>query len=238
MAEGADKSAGVHHGTPYDDVFRTLTNDCSPLLIPLINEVFGERFTGKEKIVFSPNIHYLNRQDGGADKRVTDSSFSITGAETKKYLFECQTNPDSSMLVRIFEYSTQTALDEGNVTGDTLEVEIPNCAILYLRSTRNTPDNLYIRIRFQDKALTYEVPAIKMQSYSLEELLKKNLLFLLPFYIFTHERRLEEYDTDEEKLNALKAEYRMIAKHLDHLEYFGQLDAYLKKTLVEMSEKV
>ena len=27
--------------TPYDDVFRTLVNDCSPLIIPVINEVFG-----------------------------------------------------------------------------------------------------------------------------------------------------------------------------------------------------
>ncbi|MCD8131731.1 MAG: hypothetical protein LUE16_10750 [Lachnospiraceae bacterium] len=30
----------------------------------------------------------------------------------------------------------------------------------------------------------------------------------------------------------------MIVKHLDHLEYIGQLSAYFKKTLIEMSEKV
>lgn len=238
MAKDADKSTGVHTGTPYDDVFRTLTNDCSPLLIPLINEVFDERFTGKEKIVFSPNIHYLNRQDGEEEKRITDTNFSIIGADIKKYLFECQTNPDSSMLVRIFEYSTQIALDESKIIDNTLEVEIPNCAVLYLRSTKNTPDNLHICIRFQDKALTYEIPSIKMQKYSLDELLQKNLLFLLPFYIFTYDRRLNEYDTNEEKLNALKAEYRMIVNHLDHLEYLGQLSAYFKKTLIEMSEKV
>ncbi len=28
--------------TPYDDVFRTLLNDCSRLIIPIINEVFRE----------------------------------------------------------------------------------------------------------------------------------------------------------------------------------------------------
>ena len=53
--------------TPYDDVFRTLLNDCSSLIIPLINEVFGERYTGKEKIVFSPNEHFMNRQDGDGE---------------------------------------------------------------------------------------------------------------------------------------------------------------------------
>jgi len=46
--------------TPYDDVFRTLLNDCSRLIIPVINEVFGEDYSGREKIVFSPNEHFMN----------------------------------------------------------------------------------------------------------------------------------------------------------------------------------
>ncbi|MCI9389885.1 MAG: hypothetical protein HFH54_09430 [Lachnospiraceae bacterium] len=50
--------------TPYDDVFRTLLNDCSQLVIPVINEVFGEDYSGKEEIIFSPNEHFLNRQGG------------------------------------------------------------------------------------------------------------------------------------------------------------------------------
>ena len=37
--------------TPYDDVFRTLLNDCSKLIIPVINEVFEEAYTGEETIV-------------------------------------------------------------------------------------------------------------------------------------------------------------------------------------------
>lgn len=37
---------------PYDDVFRTLLNDCSSLIIPVINEVFGEDYSGEEKIVW------------------------------------------------------------------------------------------------------------------------------------------------------------------------------------------
>ena len=37
--------------TPYDDVFRTLLNDCSSLIIPVINEVFSEHYTGKKEII-------------------------------------------------------------------------------------------------------------------------------------------------------------------------------------------
>ncbi len=50
--------------TPYDDVFRTLLNDCSKLILPVINEIFGEHYTGEETIVFSPNEHFLNKQEG------------------------------------------------------------------------------------------------------------------------------------------------------------------------------
>lgn len=32
--------------TPYDDVFRTLLNDCSFLVLPMLNEVFGEHYKG------------------------------------------------------------------------------------------------------------------------------------------------------------------------------------------------
>ena len=96
--------------TPYDDVFRTLLNDCSRLIIPVINEIFGENFTGDEQIVFSPNEHYMNRQGGLENKRITDTTFTIKGMKEKKYLLECQSTSDSSMLVRIFEYAMQIAL--------------------------------------------------------------------------------------------------------------------------------
>ncbi len=238
MAEKAGKDTGVQVGTPYDDVFRTLLNDCRQLVIQLVNEVFGENYTGEEEVVFFPNEHFLNQQDGQEDKRITDTSFSIIGTKIGKYLLECQTNPDSSMLVRIFEYSTQVALDEGKISGDTLEVTIPNCAILFLRSTRNTPEQMHIRFQFREQHFTYDIPVIKMQRYTLNDLLQKNLLFLLPFYIFTYDRKLQEYNANEEKLNTLKADYRMIMRHLNDLEYHQQLSTYYKKTLIEMSEKV
>lgn len=90
--------------TPYDDVFRTLLNDCSPLIIPVINEMFGEHYSGQEKIIFSPNEHFLNQLGGNEDERITDTSFKIEGKEAKKYHLEYQSSTDNSMLVRFFKY--------------------------------------------------------------------------------------------------------------------------------------
>lgn len=49
--------------TPYDDVFKTLSHDCSELLIPVVNDVFHEHFIGNEKIIFYPNEHFINQQN-------------------------------------------------------------------------------------------------------------------------------------------------------------------------------
>jgi len=39
----------------YDGAFHTILNDCQKLVIPLINEVFGETYTGGEEIPFFPD---------------------------------------------------------------------------------------------------------------------------------------------------------------------------------------
>lgn len=113
--------------TPYDDVFRTLLNDCSSLIIPVINEIFGEHYSGKEKIIFSPNEHFLNRQGGNEEERITDTSFRIEGEKSKKYHLECQSSTDNSMLIRFFEYDTQIALDEGEISAGAYSCEIRFC---------------------------------------------------------------------------------------------------------------
>ena len=54
--------------TPYDDVFRTLLNDCSRLIIPVINEAFNECFSGDEKVViFTGNPFFESAGRGGSE---------------------------------------------------------------------------------------------------------------------------------------------------------------------------
>ncbi len=71
--------------TPYDDVHKTLTHDCPRLLIPLINEVFGENYMGHEKITFLHNDHFINIQGETTKEKNTDSCFEIHGDKPKKY---------------------------------------------------------------------------------------------------------------------------------------------------------
>ena len=224
--------------TPYDDVFRTLLNDCSSLIIPVINEIFSEHFSGDEKIVFMPETHFLNQQDGGEEKRITDTSFKIVGKKEKKFLYECRSTADSSMLVGIFEYATQIALDQGEIVGNILKVEIPHSAILFLRCNESTPDKMGIEMKTPGGTVCFDVLVMKSQRYSIDEIFEKNLLFLIPFYIFSHESRFEEYNKSEDKLESLKAEYIDIRNRLDGLLESGKISAYTRKIIMEMSDKV
>ena len=224
--------------TPYDDVFRTLLNDCSKLIIPLINEVFGEHYTGNERIVFSPNEHFINQQDGEEYECITDTKFKIIGKETKNYHWECQSTADSSMAVRIFEYASQIALDEGEISANRLTVTFPHSAVLYLRSSKMTPDEMHIEIKTPGGSITYSIPVMKMQVYAIDDIFEKNLLFLIPFYIFTHEKELEECDKNEDKLEILKQEYESIKKRMEEKTVKGEIDEYTKCTITDMSKKV
>lgn len=122
-------------GNIYDGAFRTILNDCRKLVIPVINEIFQESYTGDEKVEFLPNEHFLDQQDGADQKRITDTNFRIIGRKIKKYHLECESSlPDGKITIRLFEYDAQIALDEGRITKETLTVTFPNTAVLYLRT--------------------------------------------------------------------------------------------------------
>ena len=64
--------------------------------------------------------------------------FSIISKDNSedKFIFECQYTDDDTLLIRIFEYITQEALDSGSINKYKLTVTIPNAAVLFLRSKK------------------------------------------------------------------------------------------------------
>ena len=226
-------------GNIYDGAFRTILNDCRKLIIPVINEIFKEHYTGEEEIRFFPNEHFLDQQDAADKERITDTNFQIIGRIVKKYHLECESSlPDGKITIRLFEYDAQIALDEGEVTEETLTVTFPNTAVMYLRSYKKTPDKIKYVIVTPGGTVQYDVPIMKVQSYSLDEIFEKRLLMLIPFYIFSHEKSFSEYNNNEDKLEELKAEYQIILERLDDLEKQGIIGAFDKRTIIELSSDV
>ncbi|MBQ6435729.1 MAG: hypothetical protein IJJ09_06985, partial [Synergistaceae bacterium] len=108
-----------------------------------------------------------------------------------------QSTADDTMLVRIFEYITQEALDSGKIEKHQLIVTIPNAAVLFLRTKKDTPDVMNIIINTPGGSVNFDVPAMKVKKYSLEKIFEKNLFFLLPFYLCYRRRLSVFYSRDE-----------------------------------------
>ncbi len=65
----------------------------------------------------------------------------------------------------------------------------PHTAVLYLRSYQKTPDRMKYVIITPGGTVQYDVPVMKVQAYSLNDIFEKDLLLLIPFYIF-HMRKV------------------------------------------------
>ena len=238
--------------TPYDDVFRTMTVDCPKLVLPLINEMFAktgcltEQYRGDEVVVSLGNEHFTMQEGGEQEKRITDSLLEVRGKTTKKFHLECQSTEDGNIIVRMFEYDAQIALQNRNLEKGELRVRFPNSGVLYLRSTEKTPDALRIRIQTSEGEAKHTIPVLKLRRYNVNELFEKRLYMLIPFYLFNLEHLFRKCDRkDAEALEFLRDTYREIAelllaaleeKRIDERE-LGLITDMLKKVTRALARK-
>ena len=226
--------------TPYDDVGRTMMIDAKQMLIPVINELYGTAFTGQEHIELLQNENFFEDDEGDENRRVTDSFIKIVDEGNARFFqIELQSSEDGTILIRIFEYGSLIARRLSVLEGDTLTVTYPDSAIMALRSTQKTPDKMKIVIRVPGgKEVSYDVPVLKVQNYDIDEIFKKKLYFLIPFYIFRFEKELSNAQDNDEKLFALKQHYIDIMSRLEESCRSGMISEYEKLQLKNLSMEV
>ncbi len=221
--------------TPYDDACRTLLTDCSKLVIPVVNEAFGTNHGETENVTLFNNEFFYTMPDSNQKERITDSNFAIGSA---RYHLECQSTPDGSIMWRVFEYDSQLALKDSDWDQTELTVRFPNTALIYLRHRNTTPDVMKMNITVPRDSCSYDVPILKVQNYSLEEIFEKRLFFILPFHLFTYEVNFAEYESNEGKRAELMQHYATLMQRLDVCVAAGELNVYEKNTIVAMMKKV
>ncbi|MCM1551288.1 MAG: hypothetical protein NC092_01195 [Butyrivibrio sp.] len=122
---------------------------------------------------------------------------------TDYYHLECQMENDHEMVIRMFAYDVHFAITHTkNIDGDTGEITLrfPNSAVIYPATNSAIPDHLQCRILFQDNSEhIYQIPTVKIQSYSLEEISEKHLTLFLPYTIlrFRTQKKLNKLTKKE-----------------------------------------
>ena len=84
----------------------------------------------------------------------------------------------------------------------------------------------------------YRIPAVKVQKYTIDDILDRKLLFFIPFYILRYEKELSQINESEERLNRLLQDYRRIYKYLHELEMGRQISEGCGYNLTELTQRI
>ena len=195
------------NNTIFDDVFRTMIEKMPYLAVPLINEVFHTSYPHDVPIVQLRNEH---QQENG--EIITDSCLKIGG---KLYHIECQSLDDTTMAIRMIEYDFSIAVENAQKQGRRYRMDFPKSRVLYLRSGNNTPDFLEVEMALANgNIVLYQIPTIKLETYTKDGIFEKKLLMLLPFYIMRYEKDIHEMSENPELFQCLLNEYEEIRINL------------------------
>ena len=223
-------------GTPFDDVFRTLLERCQKLIIPVINEVFGTKYTMDEETILLSNEHYIVESDGKSIKRITDSCIKIG---SRLYHIECESNPKRGIEIRMIEYDFHIALSNRTRDDEGIVLRFPESAVLFLRHNSNSPDKLKVNIVMPDgSAAHYTIPVVKVQEYTKDELFDKNLLFFIPYYVLRFEKALNSNQDTESVEEEFLEDYRDIYVRLKGLEEKQTIDYNYLHDLVSLTARL
>ena len=174
----------------WDEILKKEIHIMSKQIFPLIKEVHGKEYPESAEVKPIATEYSVEREG----KEITSIRADITVmiAETDIYHFELQMKKDSDMVIRMFEYDVHTALTYLDIDSNgTYRITFPNSAVLYLEDNSNIPPYLAADVQFQDGTKhTYQIPTMKIQAYSLEEIQQKHLTLLIPFLPLRFRKRL------------------------------------------------
>lgn len=193
------------------------------LAVPLINEVFGTSYPEDIEIIQKRNEHQTKQGE-----IITDSHLLIAD---KAYHIECQSTHDSSMVIRMIEYDFSISLESMRLEDGKYQMYFPHSCILYLRGNQERK-LLSVEMIMPDGSVTeYKIPAIYVGHYTKDEILQKQLFFLLPFYIMRYEEKT--LDADHPELQKMLEEYREIEKWLEE-EFLEEEKEKIYRDLIEL----
>ena len=224
----------------YDDAFRTMTVKCDDLLLPFLNYTFGEHYDKTAMVIKEANEHLIDRGIEVNERRITDGLVQVSmDGVVKKYHTECESSSDDgTILIRLFEYDAQIALEDRAYNNYRLKVRFPNTAVLFLRSRRSTPEEMYVDIETPGGKCSYPVRVVKLNEINIDAIFDKHLYFLIPFYLFTRESEFPLMEHNPDKVDELLREYDIILSRLTEAVENNFLSAFSRGVIIKLIKEV
>ncbi len=197
----------------WDEIMKKIAYSAPELLFPLIHEVHGRAYPKGTTISPLATEYSVQRSDTKQISSIrADITVLIGGVDI--YHFECEIKNNKSMIIRMFEYDMHIALSYTNSTNSSIpELNFPHSAVLYLGDNGNIPEHIACRINLPDGgSFLYNVPTVKVQSYSLEDIRQKHLSVLIPFLPIRLRKDIKKNNNTRETLTSFYDEIILILR--------------------------
>ena len=239
----SDEDKELSSEQTYDSALATMISKLVRFIIPLINEVFDEKFTKGATVEIKSSKHILAQIDGRLSRRETDAYVKLSeviGQLVEKfYHIECETWYGKDIIVRIAEYSSVIALDNAQITADGVKLVYPYSVVIFLRPNNSIPKKLKItHCAPNGQEMYYDVPTIQIRDYTLDDIFKKDLLLLLPFYLFRFANEFEKMEEDENRRKKIDDALQEIEDRLNELLQEKTISVYQKLTIEDLLLRV
>ena len=180
----------------WDEIFKAVIDTMPEQLFPLFKEVFGKEYPPGSAVRLLATEHstYLDHPTQPPSSKLMDIALLVAG--TDYYHIECQMHNDWQLVLRMIAYDLHFSLlhtaSAGPGTGE-VTIRFPQSVIIYPDQNSALPDRLRCRILFPDQSeYTYQIPTVRIQSYSLGEIHQKHLNLFLPYVLLRLKPRLKQ----------------------------------------------
>lgn len=213
--KGARKTSNRKNMHVFDKLGKIIYQELSNTgIVNSLEGLFKTEISAGTKVVFAAT-ESIREKDDRLEKRVSDF---VLFAGTREFVLEFQIGDDKSIGQRLFGYGyaqgERHKVDISDI-GDLTVYDFPEAAVVYLESTKDTPDTIRIGIRHNGMVvLVYEARVYKVLEHSLAELEVDKLYVLLPFYLMKPRRELQDRKPDAERRKELARDTAVLVEEI------------------------
>ena len=170
----------------WDEILKAIVYAMPNQLFSLIKEIYGKEYPPDTPIKLLSTEH-STFQDSPTSPSSNLMDIALLIADSDFYHIECQMENDKFMVIRMILYDIHYAIEhcmsQDGSTGE-IVIRFPHSVVIYPDQNNNLPDKLRCRIIFQDESEhIYQIPAIRIQSYSLNKIQEKHLYLFIPYLL-------------------------------------------------------
>lgn len=203
----------------WDEILKAIVDAMPEQLFPLFKELFGKDYPKETPITLlaTESSTYRENPNAPPSSRLSDIALLVNG--TDYYHLECQMHNDQEIVIRMIAYDLHFAMQhtahKDNENGG-YTMHFPHSAVIYPEKNGKLPEFLRCRIIFPDHTdHVYQIPTVRIQSYSLQEIHEKHLNLFIPYVLLRLRPRLNperKYPLKKKELTEFVDEVMMILK--------------------------